>query len=256
MPEEKSDDQPNDVVKKPTSENDNPFSGLSLDDEFGPVSKPAPIEAVKPETASEGTADIDQPTKPEKTTGETPSTDEPVMPETATVEEPAKLETPDTDRPASETKVPENTAANSQEINPDNIPVPPEALPTTPAKEEVEAKMKLIAERGELRGLKGFCPVALRDERDLRNALPEHHSTYKGRTFYFSTADAKTAFDAHPQKYAPISGGQDVVLLKEKVTKEGSLDHAVWFKDRLYLFLSQKTLEQFVATPKEFAISE
>ena len=52
------------------------------------------------------------------------------------------------------------------------------------------------------------------------------------------------------------SGGQDAVLLKEKVTKEGSLDHAVWFKDRLYLFTSQKTLEQFVATPKEFAISE
>ncbi len=201
-----------------TIENDNPFSGLSLDDEFGPASKPAA-----------------KPAHPAITNPETPAADEP-MPEEKSIELPTE----------------------------DEIPLPPAASPaepvkqevTEPANEEVNNKMKLIAERGELRGLKGFCPVMLRDERDLKNALPEHHSTFKGRTYYFSSADAKTAFDEHPQQYAPISGGQDVVLLKDKVTKEGSLDHAVWFKDRLYLFTSQKTLEQFVATPKEFAISE
>ena len=180
------------------TEDGNPFSGLSLDDEFGPAKKSATAESSK-------------------------------------------------DKPTSES---EATAAD------DEIPVPPEAIAAEPAKEEIDAKMKLIAERAELRGLKGFCPVTLRDDRDLKNALPEHHSTFKGRTYYFSTAEAKTAFEERPEHYAPISGGQDAVLLKEKVTKEGSLDHAVWFKDRLYLFTSQKTLEQFVATPKEFAISE
>jgi YHS domain-containing protein len=202
---------------KPT-ENDNPFRGLSLDDEFGPATKPAA-----------------KPAQPAITNPETPAADEP-MPSEKSIELPAE----------------------------DEIPLPPAATQAEPAKseieepakEEVDNKMKLIAERGELRGLKGFCPVALRDERDLKNALPEHHSTFKGRTYYFSSADAKAAFDEHPQQYAPISGGQDVVLLKKKITKEGSLDHAVWFKDRLYLFTSQKTLEQFVATPKEFAISE
>ena len=200
------------------TENDNPFSGLSLDDEFGPASKPAA-----------------KPAQPKIANPETPAADEP-MPEEKSIELPIE----------------------------DEIPLPPAASPAEPAKEainepakeEVNNKMKLIAERGELRGLKGFCPVMLRDERDLKNALPEHHSTFKGRTYYFSSADAKAAFDEHPQQYAPVSGGQDIVLLKEKVTKEGSLDHAVWFKDRLYLFTSPKTLEQFVATPKEFAISE
>ncbi len=200
------------------TENDNPFSGLSLDEEFGPGSKPAA-----------------KPTEPATTKSETSATDEPVA-EEKSIELPIE----------------------------DEIPLPPEASKAEPAKEEIKEpaneevnnKMKLIAERGELRGLKGFCPVTLRDERDLKNALPEHHSTFKGRTYYFSSADAKATFDEHPQQYAPTSGGQDVVLLKEKVTKEGSLDHAVWFKDRLYLFTSQKTLEQFVATPKEFAISE
>ena len=205
------------VEAKPT-ENDNPFSGLSLDDEFGPASKPAA-----------------KPAKPEITKPETPITDEP-MPEEKSIELPT------------EDEIPLSPAASQAEPAKEEI--------KEPAKEEVDSKMKLIAERGELRGLKGFCPVTLRDERDLKNALPEHHSTFKGRTYYFGSADAKAAFDEHPQQYAPISGGQDVVLLKEKVTKEGSLDHAVWFKDRLYLFTSQKTLEQFVATPKEFAISE
>ena len=122
------------------------------------------------------------------------------------------------------TDAPSKTA---KRLDPQDIPLPPEASPTDSAKPDVDAKMKLIAERGELRGLKGFCPVALRDARDLKNALPEHHSTFKGRTYYFSTSEAKTAFDDRPLKYAPISSGQDVVLLKEKITKEGSLDHAV-----------------------------
>lgn len=202
MPETKSAEaQPAKAAEPMPTESENPFSGLSLDDEFGPAAKPA----VEKKAATE-------------------SKDAPV----------------------------ETTAESSS----DEIPLPPEALPAEPVKEEVDAKMKLIAERGELRGLKGFCPVALRDDRDLKNALPEHHSTFKGRTYYFSTADAKVLFDEQPEHYSPIASGQDVVLLKEKVTKEGSLDHAVWFKDRLYLFTSQKSLEQFVATPKEFAISE
>ena len=147
----------------------------------------------------------------------------------------------------------------------DSIPLPTEPedvadLEADPkaevATQDVDSKISLIKSRGELRGLKGFCAVALRDARDLKNALPEHTSTFKGRTYYFSSDEAKATFEKHPELYAPISGGNDIVLLKEKVTKEGSLDHAVWFKDRLYLFTSQKTLEQFVATPKEFVISE
>lgn len=205
--DEKAATPPSKPAEPIATEKENPFSGLSLDEEFGPASKPATEKSIS-------------------------------------------------DEPLTESEPIDTPVVDSKELDAKEIPLPPEALPAEPAKEEVDAKLKLIAERGELRGLKGFCPVALRDERDLKNALPEHHSTFKGRTYYFSTADAKAAFDEAPQQYAPLSGGQDVVLLKEKVTKEGSLDHAVWFKGRLYLFTSQKTLEQFVATPKEFAISE
>lgn len=206
--EENVETEPTKPAEPKATESENPFSGLSLDEEFGPEPKPTEEKPAATELKSEPNSIVIEP------------------------------------------------GPTTKKIGTDEIPLPPEALQAEPAKEEVDAKMKLIAERGDLRGLKGFCPVALRDDRDLKNALPEHHSTFKGRTYYFSTADAKAAFDEHPKQYAPIAGGQDVVLLKEKVTKEGSLDHAVWFKDRLYLFTSQKSLEQFVAAPSEFAISE
>ncbi len=124
------------------------------------------------------------------------------------------------------------------------------------SKEATDAKLKRIAERTDLQGLKGFCPVALRDDRDLQNALPEHASRFKGRTYYFSSADAKAAFDEQPEQYAPMARGNDVVLLKTMLTREGSLDFAVWYKDRMYLFTSQKTLEQFIATPSEFVVKD
>ena len=85
---------------------------------------------------------------------------------------------------------------------------------------------------------------------------PSSSGGFGGKVSVGSEADAKAAFDKQPQLFAPVSGGNDIVLLRSKVTKEGSLDFAVWFRNRLYLFTSQKTLEQFVAAPKEFVISE
>ena len=113
--------------------------------------------------------------------------------------------------------------------------------------QERKEKLKKIAARSERTGLKGFCPVALRDSRDLVDAVPEFSTVHGSKTFYFSSSDAKTKFDAAPQKYAPVNNGNDIVLLNsEKKEVEGSLDHAVWYKDRLHLFTSPTTLTSFV----------
>ncbi len=235
MPEEAVDDtataakiQPDALPEaKPES---NPFSGLSLDEESTEITtsksaKPTPKQAIDEEEDSDALSLDDD--KESKSKIDLDSIPLPSEAEDLVIAEEKATEPP----------VEESTKAQV-------------------SAEEIDAKVKLIKERGELRGLKGFCAVALRDSRDLKNALPEHTATYKGRTYYFSSDDAKVAFEKHPEQYAPVSGGNDVVLLKEKVTKEGSLDHAVWFKDRLYLFTSQKTLEQFVTTPSGFVISE
>lgn len=114
-----------------------------------------------------------------------------------------------------------------------------------------------LAERSGLGGFQGFCPVALRDRRELLDARPEFLSVYQGRTYELASAEAKARFEADPEKYAPVGQGNDVVLVSRGETEvEGNLSFAVWFKDRLYLFRSTATLREFNAEPTKFALAE
>jgi YHS domain-containing protein len=113
-----------------------------------------------------------------------------------------------------------------------------------------DVKLARIAERAGLSGLKGFCPVALRDSRELVDARAEYSAVFNGRRYYFSNQVAQAHFESAPDQYAPASSGNDVVHLS--LTGEaapGSLDHAVWFRGKLYLFSTAETLETFVAAP-------
>jgi len=141
-------------------------------------------------------------------------------------------------------------------------PVAPEAVPPqeTPAEATAARYAELqrkLAERSGLGGFQGFCPVALRDRRELADARPEFLSVYQGRTYEVASAEAKARFEADPEKYAPVSQGNDVVLVSRgEAEVEGNLSHAVWFKDRLYLFRSADTLREFNAEPAKFALAD
>ena len=134
------------------------------------------------------------------------------------------------------------------EIKADDKPAP---------KDEHEEKLNKIAERTELMGLKGFCPVVLRDERDLRDASPMFSSEFEGQNYNFSSDEARKKFEANPVAYAPAAGGKDVVLSSDdKTDAEGTLDYAVWFKDRLYLFSTKESLQTFVISPAKYSIQD
>lgn len=129
--------------------------------------------------------------------------------------------------------------------------------PPQPSAAETEQKLARIAARQGLDGLKGFCPVMLRDERNLVDARPEFTASHNGRRYYFSSAAAQALFEANPDRYAPAATGYDVVHLS--LTGEesrGSLDHAVWFRGKLYLFTTAETMESFVAAPSIHAQDE
>ena len=69
--------------------------------------------------------------------------------------------------------------------------------------------------------------------------------------------ESRKKFEANPAAYAPAAGGKDVVLLTDdKSDAEGTLDNAVWFKDRLYLFSSKDSLEMFVISPAKYSIQD
>ncbi|AMV17801.1 hypothetical protein [Planctomyces sp. SH-PL14] len=116
-------------------------------------------------------------------------------------------------------------------------------------------KMALIAARVDRPGLKGFCPVMLRDHRELVDARPEFQSSYGRRVIMLSSAEAKIVFDSDPAKYAPAADGNDVVHFKRTGEElEGSLQHAVWYKGRLYLFVSGESLDSFIGDPLPHAV--
>jgi YHS domain-containing protein len=115
-------------------------------------------------------------------------------------------------------------------------------------------KQRLISERVGLRGFKGFCPVVLRDQRELADANPGYCSVYQGQRYCFSSSAAQARFDATPHKYTPAACGLDVVVkANSDQSVEGSLDFALWYKDRLYLFCSPESLQAFSMNPTAYA---
>ena len=148
-------------------------------------------------------------------------------------------------------------------VTPPQTVTPPISLPAvteTPvaapsAKDRAAANREKLQERHGRKGLMGFCPVSLRDERDLVEARSEFVSEYNGKTYYFASAHARAVFDENPAKYAPAAGGGDTVVLAETgEDKEGALEWASWYKGRLYLFSEEKRMNEFLATPSHFAV--
>ncbi|WP_437200741.1 hypothetical protein [Planctomicrobium sp. SH664] len=148
-----------------------------------------------------------------------------------------------------------------------NINVPPPAEPAqanvAPAKAPAsdagnpQSKMERIAARKDLPGLKGFCPVVLRDHRDLVDSNPAFSVIYNGKRYEFSSVAAMETFLHEPTKYAPAAAGNDVIhLALTGEPQAGSLEHAVWYKGRLYLFSGVETMETFVAAPSGHATED
>ena len=103
-------------------------------------------------------------------------------------------------------------------------------------------------------GLKGFCPVAIRDERRLAVALDQFTCEHQAQTYRFCSAEALEKFQANPDLYAPMAGGLDVVAVRQgSAVANGTLDFAVWYRHRLHLFSTTENLAAFRAAPRTFA---
>lgn len=112
---------------------------------------------------------------------------------------------------------------------------------------------RIMARTGQ-KGFKGFCPVELRDNRQLINSNAQFKAKFGLQTYHFSSQEAKSAFDANPARYAPAAGGSDVVLLVNTGEEEaGTLEFTLWYRDRLYMFRSRETVEIFAKDPVRYA---
>ena len=145
----------------------------------------------------------------------------------------------------------EPTATKTPSVSTE-LPASPPKLEASVDKTKEQSQTDLeqkIASRA-ASGLKGFCPVALRDQRELLDGNEKFLAVFGGKEYTFSSPQALEKFLANPEKYAPARNGQDVIhhaLTGENM--EGSLDHAVWYKGQLFLFNSVETMETFMAAP-------
>lgn len=146
--------------------------------------------------------------------------------------------------------VPEPAAAGEDATPPaDSVTEQPPSDATEPVSAEPSD--------GDFAGLKGICPVTLREERRAVTPRPELSSEHAGRRYEFATPEAKAAFDADPERYAPALGGRDVVLTAGGAEEAvGSLRHAGFYRERLYLFQTEESYKEFYANPRRFVVGE
>ncbi len=258
-----------------------PFAGLKLDEEpdFGtatatetiaqsttpaepqdpfaelPAAPQAPVAPALPDAAVVSTEpQLVAPAMPETPSLEVPEESDPfAAPLEVAAEGAAPLAVPRDDAPGLD--VPAPAGESSVPVATTTPPAPAETQPISALPQtDTDAKMALIRERGGMKGLKGFCPVTLRDDRELLDAQPEFYSSFRGQKFHFATPGAKDKFDADAQRYVPAAYGADVVvLIRDKDVAEGSLDFAAWYKGKLYLFSGAATHDTFVADPAKYA---
>lgn len=103
-------------------------------------------------------------------------------------------------------------------------------------------------------GLEGYCPVTLAERRWLPGD-PRWSNCYEARVYYFAGPHERDLFVQNPSRYAPAHSGLDAVLLVDQgVSVEGNRRHGVWYKDRIFLFSSERALERFTSNPDRYLV--
>jgi YHS domain-containing protein len=243
-----------------------PYTGLTLEDEQGQLAPPKaenPHHAEPAKIAHSTSRSVDSPKQSDHRSGEAaghvslPSAEDTGHVSVSQSEAAGHVSLPPSEE-AGHVSIPQSP--DSEPAGP-TLPQPepqstPSAKPQTHHSQSTAEKQRMIGERVGRRGLKGFCPVVLRDQRELVDDNPGYCSVYHGQRFCFSSSEAQARFDAAPQKYAPAAAGLDIVVkANSDQSVEGSLDFALWYKDRLYLFCSPESLQAFSSNPTAYAVA-
>ena len=87
------------------------------------------------------------------------------------------------------------------------------------------------------------------------DARSEFRVEYRSHVYEFSSSEAKQKFAAAPERYTASASGLDVVAINQGTTIAlGSLEHALWFRHKLYLFLNEQNKEQFRSQCRQLAV--
>jgi YHS domain-containing protein len=100
--------------------------------------------------------------------------------------------------------------------------------------------------------ISGFDPVGYFTNSDAVVGRAELELRYAGATWRFINEGNRQAFIDHPEVYLPVFGGYDPMGLVRGVAVAGHPQVWVIAGERLYLFHTAKTREEFLAEPERF----
>jgi YHS domain-containing protein len=102
--------------------------------------------------------------------------------------------------------------------------------------------------------LDGYCPVELNEHEQWVAGDSRFKTTYRGKTYLFSSAAQRDRFQADPKRYAPVYSGNDLVLAAEgRENSPGRTEHSAIYQGRVYLFASPATYARFKQHPERYA---
>ena len=103
-------------------------------------------------------------------------------------------------------------------------------------------------------GLEGYCPVQLVEKGRWQKGNKDWGVIHRGRVYLFAGPEEQHRFLADPDRYAPVSSGNDVVLgLEVGHSVPGMREFVAQFNGHVYLFASEGTLKKFEANPPYYA---
>lgn len=102
-------------------------------------------------------------------------------------------------------------------------------------------------------GLQGQCPVTIAESRKWAKGDPQFGAVHRGKTYLFVSAAEQQKFLAAPDKYCPVLGGNDpVVMFHEGRFIAGTPALAGMYKNRMYLFSNPAAKTEFEANPTKY----
>ena len=130
----------------------------------------------------------------------------------------------------------------------------PLAAPVRPSDEPAAGPERSARKvRKRLLGLRGFCPVTLREDREWTRGEREFAWEHQGITYFMATPEAFRSFIKAADDYAPkLLGCDPVVYHSTGRAVPGSTAYAALWRDELYLFVSEKNRREFYDDPERW----
>jgi len=105
--------------------------------------------------------------------------------------------------------------------------------------------------------LEGHCPVSLLRDSVWQKGDPRYGAVHRGRTYLFAGPAEQQLFLSNlamSDRYSPVLSGYDPVEFVERGRlSAGSRQHGLIHEGRIYLFVSEESLQRFDANPKPYA---